>query len=90
MENIYPNNETGPWRQLWVAPSSLGPTPLTSWMRMICAQYIEVGPGGLGPGRIGGTRPTGFQNGEGYFGGLFPCLGLLAQLLFFFRNFLTL
>lgn len=59
MENIYPNNETGPWRQLWVAPSSLGPTPLTSWMRMICAQYIEVGPGGLGPGRIGGTRPTG-------------------------------
>lgn len=29
----------------------------------------------------------GSQNGEGYFGGLFPCLGLLAQLLFFFSKF---
>lgn len=44
-----PTTKTGPWRQLWVAPSSLGPMPLTSWMLMICAQYIEVGPGGLGP-----------------------------------------
>ena len=34
---------------------------------------------------VGPGRPTGFQNGEGYFGGLFPCLGLLAQLLFFFE-----